>query len=576
MKDFRKYIFFGINSFILYGVILFLFSIFKVFNIQSIKHIFVLSVLVTCVFKYLLYKNYYNDFDTKKIIILELGYVLVFFAVIGISSYIYDTSYDGRAYHQEGIIQLVDGYNPFFQQLDEVKVRSGIWINHYPKASEIVSAVLYSFTGNIESGKGFNILFTISNVFIGMGVFLRWKKEFFFIAIIASVFLSFNPVSIYQSFTYYVDGQMASLLLATIFLMIMFLIERKQIWNILLIPIIFSLANIKFTSLIYLIFVFGVYYLVQLIKLAKKQFFSSLIITSFSILIAVFFIGFNPYVTNTEINGHPFYPLYGKQKIDIMTVNSPVEFANKNRFQKFYLSFLGKSSNFIAESNEKVKLKVPFTFSKSEFNMIPDIRIAGFGPFFSGILLTSFILYLFYINKKNNVSYFKSDLIWIDFIILVLTISIIIHPEFWWARYVPQLWIIPMLMILRVYCTKGKMKLGLLYIPIFFYSLTILAVVLTHVATNLLQTSIINYEIKTLIESNQKIEIYFDNFDSDRLKLLNKKIEYISKTNVKDLRGAYENKLFLHETIRHNDKNLFNKLNNNSIKNRIKEFFKLK
>lgn len=568
MKTFKDYIYLGINSYILYGTLLVLFSFFRVFNILSVKEIFILSIICSGLLKYWLYKKEAKDFSIKKIIKIEAIYLAIFLITVGASSQLYDTTYDGRAYHQEAIILLSEGYNPFYQQLDEDEELHAIWINHYPKAVEIVSAALYSFTGNIETGKAFNILFMISNILIGMGIFLRWGRLSYGFGLIFSLILSLNPVAICQSLTYYVDGQNWSLLLCAAYLILLYIFEKRLAWNMMLALVIVSLVNIKFTALIYLLVMMAAFYVIQLLTVSKKEFLKSMMITGISILVAVFFIGFNPYVTNTLIKGHPFYPIYGENKVDIITGNSPDEFKNKNRFEKFYLSFLGKTGNIMSWwSDEKIALKIPFTFDINEIKAMAgcDLRVAGFGPFFSGIFLVSAVLYL--LNKlftsrktareKENGLFF-GDTIWIDIVLFFVVFSVVINPEFWWARYVPQLWVIPVLMLLSSGVSGKKRRLA--FIPVSFYVLSIFITSIVYVDSNVRETMALNRELALLSESNQKIQVYFENFRSDRLKLLKKGISYTETKDDSGVVGAYENTLLGHGTFRHDDKSLYEAL----------------
>ena len=568
MKTFKEYIFLGINSYILYATILALFSLSRVLNVLSAKEIFIISVIISGFLKYLLYKKEGKEFSVKKRMTLEAVYIAIFLITAAASSQLYDTTYDGRAYHQEAIIRLAQGYNPYYQQLDEDEELHALWINHYPKAVEIVSSALYAFTGNIETGKAFNILFIISNILMGLGVFLRWGRLSQGAGLIFGMILALNPVAVCQSLTYYVDGQTWSLLLAGAYLIFLFVLEKRGAWNMMLALVIFALANIKFTSLVYLMVMMAVYYLILLLTSPRKELIQAVMITGTAILIAVFFIGFNPYVTNTLINGHPFYPVYGENKVDIITGNAPHEFKDKNRFEKFYLSFLGRSGNLMrAWSDEKIELKIPFTFNLNEIKAMAgcDIRVAGFGPFFSGIFLVSALLY--FLNKPGKLGggtgekendRFPGKGSWIDALLFFVVFSVVINPEFWWARYVPQLWAVPVLMLLSS-GFSGK-KPGWALVPVAFYIVSIFIISTVYIGSNIKETRALNRELGLLSESNREMAVYFENFRSDRLKLMKRGIAYIETKDDDGTNWAYENTLLGHGTVLHNDESLYTAL----------------
>jgi hypothetical protein len=430
---------------------------------------------------------------------------------------------------------------------------------------EIVSSAVYAFTGNIETGKAFNLLFMISNILMGIGVFLRWGRLSQGAGIVFSMILGLNPVAVCQSLTYYVDGQTWYLLLAGAYLIFLFILEKRTAWNMILALVIFSLANIKFTSLVYLMVMMAGYYLILLLTRPGKELIQTAMITGATILIAVFFIGFNPYVTNTLINGHPFYPVYGENKVDIITGNAPHEFKDKNRFEKFYLSFLGRSGNLMrAWSDEKIDLKPPFTFDLEEIKAMAgyDVRVAGFGPLFSGIFLVSALLYV--LNKLGKLGgkteekgkdRFPGKASWIDAFLFFVVFSVVINPEFWWARYVPQLWAVPVLMLLGS-GFSGK-KPGLALVPVAFYLMSIFMISTVYIGSNIKETRALKRELELLSESSQKMAVYFENFRSDRLKLMKKGIAYIETKDDDGMNWAYENTLLGHGTVLHNDKSLY-------------------
>lgn len=52
-----------------------------------------------------------------------------------------------------------------------------LWIDHYAKGTEIYAAVIYAFTGNIETGKGYTVLL----MYVAFGILFSYlykdKKE---------------------------------------------------------------------------------------------------------------------------------------------------------------------------------------------------------------------------------------------------------------------------------------------------------------------------------------------------------------------------------------------------------------
>ena len=125
----------------------------------------------------------------------------------------FDTSCDGPGYHQPAIMTIARGWNPYHAPpLPDGRYET-LWINHYPKASWMIGALLLSATGHIELGKCVGMLLALgcaalayANLRIG-----GWRtgRSACFAAVLA-----LNPVCIYQSQSFYVDGLLASALLS--------------------------------------------------------------------------------------------------------------------------------------------------------------------------------------------------------------------------------------------------------------------------------------------------------------------------------------------------------------------------
>ena len=64
-----------------------------------------------------------------------------------------------------------------------------------------------------------------------------------------------------------------------------------------------------------------------------------------------------------------FYPLFGENKVDIITYNQPYDFKEKGQIEKFIISVFSEGSNIDYRQSihgEKIKIKIPFTLSKQE------------------------------------------------------------------------------------------------------------------------------------------------------------------------------------------------------------------
>lgn len=451
--------------------VLVLFYILKLCNIYlSLIWVQIFSILVPVVIYFFQKKN-----DYKKIVIILL-YLILCIGLPFLFSNTYDLTQDGNGYHKLSIAYLKNGWNPVYQHQDDyVKENqlpssrgNGIWINHYPKSLETISAVMYEMTDSIESGKAVTTLVLISMgllAFSYLSIFLNKKQSF-----ILSVLLALNPVVLAQLFNYYVDGLMGMCFAMEVITLLSISIYKKQDFKIwLYLTAICSLfVNLKFTGLLYSGLIAAVFYFYWLFNYRQEKDWKSIFFraTGWFILVfvsAIFIVGSASYIKNTVTAGNPLYPLFGKDKEDIVTKMEPKSFNHKNSLEKFTISLFSKTENVLYGGGDP-QLKNPLHIYESELEaiQIPDVRIAGFGPlsacfFVLGSILLIIELCILYRTDKKKIKYFVLP-------IVCIILSSILVGESWWARYVPQLYMIPWmaLVLLCMILLQNKKQLWLL------------------------------------------------------------------------------------------------------------------
>jgi len=298
------------------------------------RYCFPAAMIVTVAAVWYLCNSCFKNRKQLYFTAILLSLAVIFLAGIYGAGYLYDLSWDGQAYHQEAVIQLSNGWNPFHDA--PLKGIHSVWINHYAKGPWIAAASLYAITGHIEQGKVFNLLLIASSFFIALAAFMAHYRERWIEPLVLSLLAAGNPVSILQSPTFYVDGQLASMLV--IFLALGYLsvfTRRKAVLPLLALSVIIT-VNIKFTALVYILVISAVVIFYLLLK--KQTDLAGMVAMALipGLLAGFFLVGFNPYVTNTLRQGNPFYPLAGPNATDIMTVNSPENFRDMNRFEKLF------------------------------------------------------------------------------------------------------------------------------------------------------------------------------------------------------------------------------------------------
>ena len=145
---------------------------------------------------------------------LILG-VIVFIVMIVVSQNILDFAHDSNWYHKAALGSLANGWNPVYDDFDEFAKNSelnianmnyaAIFTQHYCKASWIVGANIYSLTDDIETGKSVNllmayVLFVLTFHYLSK-TYLKWWQ-----ALIVGGLIVYNPLTVSQIFTLYVDN----------------------------------------------------------------------------------------------------------------------------------------------------------------------------------------------------------------------------------------------------------------------------------------------------------------------------------------------------------------------------------
>ncbi len=459
--------------FLLWFVVMLLGSTFFFFLSVSITpYHFILSFIVAGIIDYFFTrKESHWHFFLKKMVLC----ILLVSVSILISCLLFDRSSDGNTYHKDAIGVLKEGWNPVYESSkDWIEKREGddksltdysIWIDHYAKANWIIASNFYAFTGNIESGKAMNFLsiyIVFSILFSFLQTKISWKKAF-----LLSLAVVFNPITAAQLFTYYNDQLVCLYLFLAVFFLIRIDDNRKDqlSWYGYLLTFIL-LANIKFNGLGYLLvfsFFFVCRYLYQAYR--KKEFFPTfrkLCLFFIPLFIVSFLLaGYTTYVKNTLDHQNPFFPLYDENGEDIITQQQPKGFLKMNSFEKLWIATFSKANNLL--ENQETTLKIPFTVSKSEIipAMSNDLRISGWGLFFSGILLLSIFTLIRYYRSYQKES-------WILYTLFITIFLLIIMSESWWARYTPHFYFFPLFTLYILLCYGKKKWFSTIFIVYLF------------------------------------------------------------------------------------------------------------
>lgn len=435
--------------------------------------------IITIIATLLFYKKDDIKINSTAIVI---GLIILSVTTL-IEGKVYDTTADGNTYHKLAIGSLKNGWNPDYEDSKDRKKENGnpfdtsednintLWIDHYAKGTEIYAAVIYAFTGNMETGKGYTVIL----MYIAFGILFSYlykdKKRNLFTSLAIAILLPFNAITAVQIFNYYVDG---ALLITTLLIIYSLIVQstrtnENERENLLLLACnIILCINIKFTGLAFagiFCFVFYVYWLIKAFKQGKEQFFEEFkkytIFYIVTVVVAIGIVGFSSYTRNMIDHGHPLYPLSGKGHVDNMVLKEqPTSFSDKNHLQIFLISMFSKGENVspsYSSENVQPTLKIPFTIMDGEISnySIPDIRVGGFGPLFSGVFVISMIATIYIVVrliKSKNWNLLIPYLL----ILGIIAVLILALDGNYWARYIPYFYAVPILSLAYLLWDKNK------------------------------------------------------------------------------------------------------------------------
>ena len=403
--------------------------------------------------------NVYFSRERTGMFGLLFGSAVIAFSLCALlSSRIHDISWDGQTYHAEAIVQLANGWNPFREASPPALANQKypwffpLYLAFFPKAPWICAAALYKFSGSFESGKAFHLMLILACFLFSLAALSTFRSIKWRWRLTLSSLLAFNPVSICQMFTYYVDGQLSSLLVITVDLLILIYRRRDRLLMVLLTLAVILMVNAKLTGPVYVSIVAGGFWLFcVVVKKAQRELIASLVAGG---ILGAIFVGFSPYMSQFAnkwiTKGNPFYPYAGWTSV--VGLESHELFGNMDRVRMLAISLFSKSEVLPIPS---FKLKLPFKFTLDEFQafVFPDVRMGGFGPLFSGaiVLCVAILVVLAWKHRWRLLG--AAPLLVLMGLVLISALSL---SESWWARYAPQIWMFPLVAALVALVTTNR------------------------------------------------------------------------------------------------------------------------
>jgi hypothetical protein len=446
-----------------------------------------------------------------------IGIVIVLLILsIFLAGLFYDLSWDGLWYQQTAIYKIAEGWNPIRQPMQELSHHTQIWVRHYSKGPWYIAAAFYRSTGHIELAKcatwlSFGAMFAaVLAACLDFGMNRRR-------AIALASIVSLNPVVTCQLYSFLVDGLLISFLVCFVAALFGEFRRKNRLALIVTITAAVLCINSKFTGLVYLCFGSTAGLIYCLFK-RRDMLIRYVPIQALSILIGVVAFGYNPYVTNYIHRGHIFFPLMGTKehpslaqrgRDPIETYETPHNMLRRNRFLRFGYAIFGRPGSQPFMGGNDVKLMWPFAVTKKDMGMnyFHELRISGFGPFFSGIFLIG-IVFLCVVLFNPNLP---------RFVVLlgtaVIAASLLISKQSWWARYGPQLWLLPAVPVAAIlWRSKSRLLNRLTWAFVALLLLNALIVAAVHLHWEITSTRKLSHQLSQLSQCNE-LEVDFQYFD---------------------------------------------------------------
>lgn len=396
-------------------------------------------------------------------LLLPIALVLSTLLAVAAAKAFYDMSWDGLWYHQTAVYQMAHGWNPDYDSMHGFVDHLRDWVRHYAKGPWYLSLAFYQLTGDIEMAKvgpWLTFIATISAVLalcieLGMN---RWQAG------ILALFTAANPVAIFELPSYLVDGMMVSFMAIFVSAVIRWFRTPSAVVNLVMLLAVILCVNAKQTGLVYLCFAIAAI-LLYLLFTKRELLLHFIAMQAAAMFFGLMVFGFNPYVTNLVHRGNPLYPMLGSTSYPSLSQRgedpieqweTPFNMMGKNRFTRLAYAIFGRPGAQPYYPGQNASFMLPFQVSWKDFQIyyFHDVRISGFGPLFSGILLLSFLMLAWIIYRQ-----FPGRLFLLLAVAAIL-VSLLISIHTWWARYGPQLWWIPLLIIGSGYLIKQSRALS--------------------------------------------------------------------------------------------------------------------
>jgi hypothetical protein len=432
--------------------------------------------------------------------------IALLFAALLISALTVDSGYDGWSYHQPGVIALSHGWNPIAQPVfanwwapfgrsigypANGPAIDNLWTSVYPKAFWILGAQAVAWGLPLDSGKYPGLLLIYVAALTALRA-LRLRGVPNAWAYALSSLAALNPICIVQATTFYIDGALGSCLAILIFSLISYDLTQSRRDLVLALCAVLIACNLKYTGPVYTALIalpFTVWWLRKRRWAARE-----LQICAIAALVLLA-SSVNPYFTNLKQYGSPIYPMGAW---DLEENQMSAGFLDESSLTRLMisLSFSNLADRPTAdpasdERNFSSPLQSRGLAEFKKFGSTADLRIGGFGPFFGLTLLLSLFAAALLTRAPVSVTGFA-------LVALGTLLSILVNPHMWWARFVPQMWLLPVLVAAAAVAGRSRMARTLALVMALLMGVTSLIAVIGRASSSYLVTQSYRHDFEDI------------------------------------------------------------------------------
>jgi len=303
----------------------------------------------------------------------------------------------------------------------------------------LLSGWLGLIGGGVDAGKSIHTLL----ILCAFGFCVRTGREIGLSGIwlwVTSLTISLNPVSVYQLSSFYIDGNAGSLLTCLCAMLILNYFNFKQLWAWMLSATVFCIlaaskvSGFAYGSIFILALCGSVFFNKRGLTLLQKSAF----LVGFLIILC---FGCASHLLERS-EGYSWTSLATKTKLATPSYgvglysHAPDSMARMSKAEAFLRSHFAPT----ATMTEEWHWKFPFWLNRRELALFEDLnsdpRSGGFGPLYGGVFILAFLAFL--------LALFRMTIPWVAWVPALGILVSCLLSQAWWARWVPQGWLVPM------------------------------------------------------------------------------------------------------------------------------------